>query len=108
MDNEMDEMNEATPFYQLFKRQFVDLNEALIMWDYHQKIISSLDNSEPGIIPQAKIIAAICFKKMNCIISPEFKIMVEKEADKLIRSDNFVDIDLFNDFNLKIEFLYNQ
>ena len=126
------------PFYDLFRLQFDNIKSELIKWDYHREIINSIklpEFDEVNIIPQAKIIAAICFRLMsseafafmekqsyyiNSKAEEEYKFiiirdnirslrqMLEHEADKLVRVNEVASIELFETFYIKVRKLMEE
>ena len=123
-------MESELPFYDLFRLQFIDIKKALIEWDMQQEILNSIEMDDTkSIIPQARIIAAICFRIMssdafyfmekqhyyiNSKVDEEYKFIIvrdnirslrqllEHEADAMIRANEVASVDLFVEFYLKV------
>ena len=125
------------PFYDLFRLQFDNIKVELIKWDLHMEVMNSIElpGDSIGIIPQAKIIAAICFRLMssdafsfiekqpyyiNSKVEEEYKFiivrdnirslrqMLEHEADKLIRVNEVASAELFKTFYIKVHNLMEE
>ncbi len=120
------------PFYALFRLQFDDIKNELDKWDAHKEIIESIElpSDSIGIIPQAKIIAAIYFRLMssevfsfmekqnyyiNSKVEEEYKFIIirdnirslrqllEHEVNVMIRTCHEPSVELFDTYFLKMK-----